>query len=114
MYITITYIKLRSPWKFFALTYNAMQIVKQCKEEKGFKGMKNTGFGLHHYTMSKWETEEDRQRFYRSGAHGAAMKKSTDLASEIRTLNYEGSDFPDWETAKGRILQEGKVLRFKG
>lgn len=114
MYITITYIKLRSPWKFFTLTYNAMHIVKQCKGEKGFKGMKNTGFGLHHYTMSKWETEEDRQRFYRAGAHAEAMKKTAELATELRSLTYEGNDFPDWKTAKGRIMQEGKVLSFKG
>ncbi|MDX5320877.1 MAG: DUF3291 domain-containing protein [Bacteroidota bacterium] len=113
MFITITYIKLRSPWKFFQLTYNGYRIQQQLKGEKGFVKMKNTGFGLMHYTISLWESEEDRTRFYRSGNHADAMKKSAELSSEIGTLNYSGTNFPSWKEAKKRVHAEGKVIRFK-
>lgn len=108
MFITLTYIKLRSVWKLFPLTFNAMKIVNQLKGENGFVKMKSTGFGLNHYTMSSWKTEEDRQRFYRSGAHGAAMKKSANIASEIRTLNYTAEELT---THLGNRKKEGDERR---
>jgi hypothetical protein len=112
MYITLTSIRLKSVWKFFPLSYNGMQIVKQCQKEKGFAGIKNTGFGKDHYTMSKWETEEDRSRFYRTGAHAEAMKKSAALATELVVYSFEADEFPNWKTAKRLLKEKGKVMRF--
>ncbi len=112
MYITLTSIRLKSAWKFFQLSKNGLRISRQCKKEPGFVGMKNTGFGLNHYTMSRWETEEDRNRFYRNGPHAAAMKKTADMASELATYSYEAKDFPDWKTAKRMLKENGKVMRF--
>lgn len=112
MYITLTSIRLKSVWKFFKLSYNGLQISRQCKNEKGFAGMKNTGFGKDQFTMSRWETEEDRSRFYRTGAHANAMKKTADMASELATYSYEAEDFPDWKTAKQLLKENGKVMRF--
>lgn len=112
MYITLTSIRLKTVWKFFQLSKNGLNISRQCKKEPGFAGMKNTGFGLNHYTMSRWEREEDRNRFFRSGAHAAAMKKTADMATEIVTYSYEGKDFPDWKTGKQMLKENGKVMRF--
>ena len=89
-----------------------MQIVMQCRKSPGFISMKNTGFGLDHFTMSSWNSVEERQAFYRSGAHAAAMKKSADLAIEIRTYSYEAEKYPDWKTAKALLQEQGKVMRF--
>lgn len=112
MLITLTSIRLKSVWKYFPLTFNSLQIVMQCRKSPGFISMKNTGFGIDHYTMSTWNSEEERQAFYRSGAHAAAMKKSADLASEIRTYNYEADKYPDWKTAKTLLQEKGKIMRF--
>lgn len=112
MYITLTSIRIKSVWKFFPLSKNGLRISRQCKKETGFAGMKNTGFGLNHYTMSRWETEEDRSRFYRSGAHGEAMKRSASLATELVVYSYKGDEFPDWKTAKNLLKENGKVMRF--
>ena len=112
MLITLTSIRLKSIWKYFPLTFNSMQIVMQCRKNPGFVSMKNTGFGMNHYTMSVWNSVEDGQAFYRSGAHASAMKKSADLATEIRTYNYEGETYPDWKTAKALLVEHGKVMRF--
>lgn len=112
MEITITYIRLRHWWQFFPLTKNAMYILRQCKNSKGFKGMKNTGFGLDHYTMSRWEKAEDRQDFYKKGAHLEAMKKGGVLSSEIRTYTFSGENFPAWKEAKRLVQEQGKSIRY--
>lgn len=75
--------------------------------------MKNTGFGYLHFTLSVWETEEDLKRFAREGAHLKAMKKSSVLATEIRTYTYQDVCPPNWKEAKNLLLEKGKVLTFK-
>ena len=88
-----------------------MLILKQLKAGPS-KGIKTTGIGLTHYTMSLWETEKDMHDFYKSGAHLEAMKKSKKIAREIRTLTLEADDFKDWKTAKTLLKEQGKILRF--
>ncbi len=112
MYITVTSIKLKSVWLYFKLTYNAMHIVKQCKQEPGFIKMKNTGFGYLHYTLSAWKTEEDIKQFARRGAHLNAMKISKSLADEIRTYTYRTDEFPAWKDAKLLLAEKGKIIKY--
>jgi heme-degrading monooxygenase HmoA len=114
MVITITSIKLRSLWKFFALSFYALQIVRQAKTQKGFLKLRSTGFGYLHYTLTSWETEEDLRAFARSGAHLQSMKKSSALSTEIRTCTYNpGNDsLPTWREARTILNEKGKVLRF--
>ena len=114
MVITITSIKLRSLWKFFALSYYALQIVRQAKTQKGFLKLKSTGFGYLHYTLTGWETEEDLRVFAKSGAHLQSMKRSHALATEIRTCTYHTThdSLPTWREARALLNEKGKVLRF--
>ena len=112
MYVTVTSLKLRSVWGFFKLSLFGLKISKQAKTEKGFIAMKNTGFGLLHYTLSCWQTEEDLKHFAHSGQHKEAMKSSARLAIEIRTYSYEAATLPDWSTAKNLLLEKGKLLQF--
>jgi hypothetical protein len=65
MIVNITSIRLKSLWKFFLLSYYALNIVRQTKSQKGFISLKNTGFGFMHYTVTCWETEEDLRVFAR-------------------------------------------------
>ena len=58
MKITITFIELKSPFKFFALSYSALSIAKQLKDTN-CKGFKKKGFWTKHYTMTLWNNEED-------------------------------------------------------
>jgi hypothetical protein len=112
MFVTVTSIRLRSLWSFFALSWNALQILKQSKKQKGFVKMKSRGFAYDHYTVSLWETEEDLKAFARSGAHLDAMKKSSAISTEIRTLTYAADHLPSWSDAKIALKEKGKVLRF--
>ena len=100
MFVTVTSLKLKSVWGFFKLSWHGLQISNQAKQEQGFVTIKNTGFGYLHYTLTQWKTEEDLKRFARSGAHLTAMKKSSELASEIRTYTYVADQLPNWKEAK--------------
>ena len=113
MIITVTSIRLRKWWLYFYLTSLAFKITLQLRKQKGFIKMKNTGFGYLHFTLSVWETEEDLKRFAREGAHLKAMKKSSVLATEIRTYTYQSDQVPNWKEAKNLLLEKGKVLTFK-
>jgi len=112
MIINVTSIHLRSWWKFFALSYYAMHIVRQTKVQPGFIKMKNTGFGYDHYTLSVWKDEESLRRFARSGAHLAAMKKSSALATEIRTYSFSSESVPSWKEVRDLLKEKGKILKY--
>jgi hypothetical protein len=110
MRVTITYLRLKSLWKFFALSQNAMHIVKQLKSTDHI-GYKATGFWKDHYTMTLWKSEDDLKVFAKSGAHLAAMQKSGEMAEMIKTLTIDSDHLIDWPTAKS-MLEEVKPLRF--
>jgi heme-degrading monooxygenase HmoA len=103
MHVTVTYIRLRSPWQFFLLSYYAMKITLQLRTQPGFVKMKNTGFGRDHYTMSLWKTREDIKAFAKSGAHLVAMGKTHELSTDLKTLTYEADVLPAWPDAKARV-----------
>lgn len=110
MKVSITSIELRTPFKFFALSYAAMKIIKQLKKTKCLK-YKSRGFWTKHYTMSLWSSQDEINQFYRSGDHFSSMKKSRKIAREIRTITVEMQDLPDWKTALS-CLENGKIIRY--
>ena len=111
MFITITYIKLRSPIKYFALVFNAMKITFQLKTT-GCISYKFQGLWTKHYTMTSWNSMEALKGFARSGAHLEAMKKSASISKEIRTLTIEASALPKWKEAKALLFKDGRILKF--
>lgn len=110
MKASLTYIKLKSPLKFFTLSFNGMKIVRQLKTTNCIN-VKNTGFWKKHYTMTLWNNEQDIKDFYKSGAHLEAMKISNKIAQEIRTITIDADSLPDWKTAKN-ILRSVKPVRY--
>lgn len=112
MYLTITSIKLKSPWHFFALSRYALDITRQLRSTP-CQAFKKRGIWTMHYTMTLWNSKEDLQDFARSGAHLDSMKQSKQIASEINTLTLEAEKLPSWEEAKRLLSAEGKLLRFE-
>lgn len=104
MFIVITYIELRSPLKYFVLVFNAMKIALQLKSTS-CNGYKFHGLWTSHYTMTVWNSKEDMKAFARSGAHLDAMKKSTIISREIRTLTIDAPSIPKWKEAKERLFR---------
>lgn len=111
MKLTITSLTLKGPFQFFSFAGYAMKTIQQMRGA-GVVEFRKTGFGLTHYTMSLWNTEEDLRTFARTGAHGEAMRNSKKLAKEIRTLTIDADTMPDWKTAKSLLREKGKVLDF--
>lgn len=110
MKATITSIELKGPLKFFALSAEALKILKQLKSANTVD-FKKRGIWTKHYTMSLWKNEEDMRAFATSGAHLNAMKLSKNIAKEIRTITIDADKLPDWKTAI-ELLEKGKVFKF--
>lgn len=110
MKVTITSLELRGPLKFFLLSQQAIKVIKQMKATN-CKEFKKSGFWSKHYTMTLWNNEAELKDFARSGAHLDAMKKSKEIAKEIRTYTYDAVKLPTWKEAKN-LLENAKILRF--
>lgn len=110
MKATITSIELKGPLKFFALSASALRIVKQLKSTN-CKDFKKRGFWNKHYTMTLWNTDAELKEFAKSGAHLEAMKRSKQIAKEIRTITIEADALPSWKEAK-RLLERAQVFRY--
>ena len=110
MKATITSIELKGPLKFFALSASALQILKQLKTTN-CKDFKKRGIWTKHYTMTLWKNESELKEFAASGAHLEAMKKSQQIAKEIRTITLDAEVLPSWDEAK-KLLENAKVLRY--
>ena len=107
MKATITSIELKSPFKFFALSLNALKIIKQLKATN-YKDFKKKGMWTKHYTMTLWNNENELKEFAKSGAHLEAMKVSRQIAKEIRTITMDADELPEWKEAL-KLLETGKV-----
>jgi hypothetical protein len=110
MKATITSIELKGPLQFFALSANALNIIKQLKATN-YKDFKKRGIWTKHYTMTLWNNENELKEFARSGAHLDAMKKSKEIAKEIRTITLDADALPSWDEAK-KLLENAKVFKY--
>lgn len=110
MKATITSIELKGPLKFFALSAIALKVTKQLKATE-YRAFKKRGFWTKHYTMTLWNNENDLKEFARSGAHLDAMKKSKNIAKEIRTITIDAETLPSWDEAI-KLLANARRLTF--
>lgn len=110
MKATITFIELKGPFKFFALSSKALKIMKQLKATN-YKDFKKKGVWTKHYTMTLWSNEDELKDFAKSGAHLEAMKISGQIAKEIRTITIEAVELPNWNEAI-KLLEKGKIYKY--
>ena len=82
MKATITSIELKGPLRFFALSKQAMHIIRQLKATK-CREFKKKGIWTKHYTMTLWNNEDELKEFAKSGTHLKAMKNGHKIAKEI-------------------------------
>jgi hypothetical protein len=108
--VTITQIKLKSPFHYFKLSLYALGIVKQLKKSDHL-AFKKTGFWTNHYTMTLWESKDKMKEFAMSCAHLEAMKSSAKIAKEIKSVTIDGNELPQWNQAK-EILSKVKGIHY--
>ena len=111
MILAITLIKLKSPLNYFTLASHYLKIMKQAKSNACLS-IKSTGFWTTFYTMTLWESTEVMKTFARSGSHLEAMKSSSKLAEEIRTLTLDSSTMMKWKEAKEKLRSSGKIIKY--
>lgn len=111
MKLTITVLKLKSPFHFFSLANYARLILKQLKTSPS-KDYKARGIWKTHYTMSLWENDQDLKQFATSGDHLKAMQKSAQIASEIVTYTIDSDKMLPWDEAKRLLYEKGKRISF--
>lgn len=110
MKVTVTSIELKGPFKFFTLSAQALKIIRQLKATQ-CRDFRKRGIWTKHYTMTLWNSEEELKQFARSGAHLEAMKRSREIAKEIRSVTVEMDALPDWKTAL-ELLAKAKPITF--
>lgn len=110
MKATITSIELKGPLKFFALSLKALKISRQLKATN-CQEFKKRGIWTKHYTMTLWRNETELKDFVCSGAHLDAMKISSKIAREIRTITIDTDALPNWTEAK-KLLKKGNVYKY--
>ena len=110
MKATITSIELKGPMKFFVLSAEALRIMKQLKSTN-CKKFKKRGIWTKHYTMTLWTNESELKEFAVSGAHLDAMKRSRNIAKEIRTITIDADSLPSWKEAN-KLLAKAKVIKY--
>jgi hypothetical protein len=110
MKVSITSIELKGPLKFFALSADALNIIRQLKATN-CREFKKRGLWTKHYTMTLWNNENEMQQFARSDAHLDAMKRSKQIAKEIRIVTVDMEKLPDWKTALS-LLEQAKIIRY--
>lgn len=111
MKLSITYIELKGPFQFFALSKKAFKIIRQLKSTS-CKKYKNMGFWTKHYTMTLWSDEDEMREFVKSGAHLEAMKTSADIAKEIRVITIASDTLIPWKEAKVHLQNTKNVMKF--
>lgn len=99
MFLSITKLRLKTPFHFFPLSLHALRVKKQLKESPCVRS-KFTGVGMVHYTQSLWRSKEDMQAFMSSGAHLEAMKSSQKISSEIVVTTIDSMNIIPWNEAK--------------
>lgn len=87
-----------------------MSIITQLKATN-YKDFKKKGFWTTHYTMTLWNNETELKAFAKSGAHLEAMKASSKIAKEIRTVTVDGEALPGWKEAE-TLLKNGNVYKY--
>lgn len=111
MLISVTCLKLRSPFKIPLLIRYSATIFKQL-ESTNCLGVKTRGIWKNHYTMTQWESYEEMRDFAKSGAHKEAMKMSKTLAKEILVLSFEQDDAPSWKEVRKFLKEDGSIYRY--
>lgn len=111
MKITITSLRLKSIWHFFKFSLLGMRVLEQLKHSKRIK-QRTVGFWRVHYTMTLWNDEQEMRDFARQSHHLASMKRSREVADEIRILTYDGDRLPTWKEAISLLRSKGRIINY--
>jgi len=112
-YISVTGLKVRSPWLLPTFFYHAIPSSIQAKSAPGNIDVQTTNVDGIHHTLSVWENKKSMVTYLRQGAHLKAMKTFGQVAAFGKTHGYESDKIPTWPEAIQILETHGKLLRGK-
>jgi quinol monooxygenase YgiN len=116
VFVSVTRLRLRSPWHLFALAWDTSRVNRQVKAADGcLRSDVRREPGNIFWTKTLWRDEASMRAFMASGAHLKAMPKLKHWCDEASAAHWS-QDSPDvtWAEAEGGMAQYGwtsKVLR---
>lgn len=99
MFISITYIKVKSIWKVPSFFKHVGMINQQIAGAEGVLTTRLKGGLSKNYTITAWESKEAMLNFRNNGAHLEAMKATRHISNEYASCHYEADVLPGWKEA---------------
>jgi len=106
-YISITGLKLNSPWHWPRFMWHAMRSSAQARKAEGNLRAEVKQVGRMYCTLSVWENHRAMKRFLYQGAHGKAVRDFDNFATGT-TYGYEAAETPDWDEAVRLLAEKGQ------
>ena len=100
MFISVTYLELKSITKIFRFIKYNFRVVKQMKNTPGLLKQETRGRSLYrYYTLTAWNSKQSMLNFRNSEAHLEAMRITKSVATKADAINFESDDLPGWKLA---------------
>ena len=112
MFISITYIKVKSIWKVPSFFKHVGNINRQIAQAEGVIATRLKGGLSKNYTITAWESKEAMLNFRNNGAHLEAMKATRFISNEYASCHYEADELPGWKEAL-KMVYENLAARSK-
>jgi len=101
MHVSVTELRLKNVFRFFAFSRYVRAIRAQLKTAKGLVRYRLAAKSpLVFHTVTAWESEQAMYEFMRSGAHLEAMKNVRSIASHTRYTRRRSETFPSVKEAR--------------
>jgi hypothetical protein len=116
VFISITRLRLRSAFYLLPFLIHATRSTNQLvKSSKFLKGKTLLDKHLTFWTMTLWKDEAEMSAYRNTDAHKKAMPKLQHWCDEASIVHWQQEDenFPEWQTAYERMLQEGRISKVK-
>ena len=112
MFISITRLRIRSLIYLVPFFWMNEKVVRQLVRARGLhRGKLLIDGGRTFWTMTAWQDQQAMRDFRSSGAHMLAMPRLVAWCDEASVAHWQSdaAELPDWETAAGRMMAEGRL-----
>lgn len=112
--ISVTRLRLRSPFYLPAFFWYALSSVSQAKRAPGNLSTTTRRRAKNAFwTLTVWESEAAMRAYMNSGSHRQAMPKLAQWCDEASVVHWqtEVEHPPSWQEAEQRMVQEGRLTR---
>lgn len=107
VYVSITGLRLKSPWQMLQFYRHATPSFRQAREAPGnLRAEVKTIAGVHH-TLTVWKDKAAMQAFLYSGPHLGAIKAFSAIATG-KTFGYETQNVPTWDEVHRLWKEHGR------